>query len=352
MKLPGLMHGGKMPGIGLDIGSSSVKLAELTRKGGRLALTNYGIGELLPEAIVDGEVMDREVVIDTIRELFDTRKFHTRDVATAVSGRAVIVKKILVDKMPPEEAGEAVYLEAEQHIPYSIDDVYLDYQVLKEEDEKNEGKMEMLLVAAKREMVDAHAALVRDAGLTPRVIDVDSFAVQNAYEANYQPDASDTVLLMNVGAFVTNLNIVRCGMPLFTRDLSIAGNTFTEQVQKKMNVDREKAREFLWAADDARPAEIADVVATIGEDLSVGVERSLAFLKTSGESEKVDRIVLSGGSSRIPGLLGCFADRHGIPVEVANPLARIHFDDGLFRGEDPESVSPALMVAVGLALRR
>ncbi len=352
MKLSGWMRAGKVPGVGLDIGSNSVKLVEVTKKGGRLALTNFGIGELLPEAIVDGEVMDRDVVIDTIRELFESRKFHTRDVATAVSGRAVIVKKILVDKMPPEEANEAVYLEAEQHIPYSIDDVYLDFQVLKEQDDKNEGKMELLLVAAKRDTVDAHAALVREAGLTPRLIDVDSFAVQNAYEANYQPDAADTILLMNIGAFVSNLNIIRCGVPLFTRDLSIAGNTFVEAVQKKLNVDREKAHERMWAPDDTRPPEIAEIVAAIGEDLSVGIERSLTFLKSSGESERIDRIVLSGGSSRIPGLLGVFSDRHGLPVEVANPLARIHYEDSLFAGEDPESVSPALMVAVGLALRR
>jgi type IV pilus assembly protein PilM len=351
MKLGGILRAGQTAGVGLDIGSNSVKLAEVTRRGGKTVLTNFGIGDLLPEAIVDGEVMDRDVVIDTIRELFESRHFKAREVTTAVSGRAVIVKKILVDKMPPEEASEAVYIEAEQHIPYSIEDVYLDYQVLKPQGEKNEEKMELLLVAAKRDMVDAHAALVRDAGLVPRVIDVDSFAVQNAYEANYSPDASETVLLMNVGAFVSNLNIVRGGLPLFTRDLSIAGNTFVEQVQKRLDVDRDKARDLLWGAESERPPEIAEIVSAIGEDLSVGIERALAFLKTSGEAERIDRIVLSGGTSRVPGLLAYLVDRHGVPVEVGNPLARIHYEQGLFGGEEAESVSPTLMVAVGLALR-
>lgn len=351
MRLSGFLRVGGSTGVGLDIGSNSVKLVEVTRRGGRLALTNFGIGELLPEAIVDGEVMDREVVIDTIRELFDSRKFKSREVATAVSGRAVIVKKILMDRMPREEAGEAVYLEAEQHIPYSIDDVYLDYQILKEQDEKNEEKMELLLVAAKRDMVDAHAALVREAGLVPRVVDVDSFAVQNAYEANYSTEPGETVLLMNIGAFVTNLNIARDGAPLFTRDLSIAGNTFVEQIQKRLAVDRERARELLWAPDGERPPEIAEIVAAIGEDLAVGVERSLAFLKTSGEAERLDRILMSGGSARIPGLLVFLTERHGVPVEIGNPLARIHADDGLFKENEAEMVAPALMVAVGLALR-
>ena len=351
MNLKGLFRSKNAAGVGLDIGSNSIKLAEVARRGGKLVLTNYGISELLPEAIVDGEVMDREVVIDTIRELFQARKFANKDVTTAVSGRAVIVKKILVDKMPPEQMSEAVYLEAEQHIPYGIEDVYLDYQVLRPEVEKNEEKMELLLVAAKKDMVDAHAALVQEAGLTPRIIDVDSFAVQNAYEANYTPEEVETVLLMNIGAFVTNLNIVRTGIPLFTRDLSIAGNTSLEQIQRRLNVDRDEARKLLLTPADQVVEEVREIVASIGEDLSVGVERSLSFLKSSGEAERVDRMVLSGGSSRIPGLLNHFADRHGVPVEVGNPLARVSYDESLFHGEDFDTVSPALMVAVGLALR-
>lgn len=351
MNLKGLFRARNSTSVGLDIGSNSIKLAEVAKRGGKPTLTNYGIGELLPEAIVDGEVMDREVVIDTIRELFQSRKFVNRDVATAVSGRAVIVKKILVDKMPPDEANEAVYLEAEQHIPYGIEDVYLDYQVLRPEVENNEEKMELLLVAAKRDMIDAHAALVREAGLTPRIIDVDSFAVQNAYEANYSPEETETVLLMNIGAFVTNLNIVRTGIPLFTRDLSIAGNTFLEQIQRRMNVDREEARKLLLETANQTTDEIREIVAAIGEDLSVGIERSLSFLKSSGEAERIDRIVLTGGSSRIPGLLSHFADRHGVPVEVGNPLSRVNYDESLFHGEEFDTVSPALMVAVGLALR-
>jgi len=351
MNLKALFRARNAPGVGLDIGSNSIKLAEVMRRGGKPVLTNYGISELLSEAIVDGEVMDREVVIDTIRELFQARKFTNKEVTTAVSGRAVIVKKILVDKMPAEEMSEAVYLEAEQHIPYGIEDVYLDYQVLHPEVEKNEEKMELLLVAAKKDMVDAHAALVQEAGLTPRIIDVDSFAVQNAYEANYTPEETETVLLMNIGAFVTNLNIVRTGVPLFTRDLSIAGNTFLEQIQRRLNTNRDEARKLLLAPADESVEEVREIVASIGEDLSVGVERSLSFLKSSGEAERVDRMVLTGGSSRIPGLLSHFADRHGVPVEVGNPLARVGYNESLFHGEDFDTVSPTLMVAVGLALR-
>jgi type IV pilus assembly protein PilM len=351
MKLGDLLTNGSGAAVGLDIGSHSVKVAQISKKGGKHVLTNFGIGKLLPEAIVDGEVMDRDIVVDTIRDLFESKSIKADSVATAVSGRAVIVKKIFVDKLPPEEAGEAIYLEAEQHIPFGIDDVYLDYQVMRDEDPKNPDKMEVLLVAAKRDMVDSHAALIRDAGLTPRVVDVDSFAVQNAYEANYVHGEEEAVLLMNVGASVSNLNIVRNGIPLFTRDISIAGNTFVDQVQRRLNYDRDKSLAILFGADDEKPAEIEEIIAGICEDLSVGIERSLSFLKTSGEGEKIDRIIMTGGGARIPGLLSILADRHGVPVEVGNALSRIGYVDGLFDGEEFDAVAPTLMVAVGLALR-
>jgi len=351
MKLGGMFGKGGGKAIGVDIGSHSVKLAEITKRGGKHVLTNYGIAKLLPDAIVDGEVMDREVVIDTIRDLMESRSIQGADVATAVSGRAVIVKKILVDRLPPNEASEAIYLEAEHHIPFGIDDVYLDYQVLRDSDAKSPDKMEVLLVAAKREMVDAHVALLQDAGFMPRIVDVDAFAVQNAYEANTTPEEGETVLLMNVGASVTNLNIVRDGIPLFTRDIWIAGNTFVEQIQKRMSVNREQALATLTAEGAETSSELADVVSTICEDLAVGVERSVSFLKSSGEADKIDRIVVAGGSSRIPGLLPALAERHAVSVEVGNCLARVAYADGLFTGEDIEALAPQLTVAVGLALR-
>ncbi len=351
MKLGGMFGKGGGTAIGVDIGSHSVKFAEISKRGGKHVLTNYGIAKLLPDAIVDGEVMDREVVVDTIRDLMESKGIAGTDVATAVSGRAVIVKKILVDRLPPNEASEAIYLEAEHHIPFGIDDVYLDYQVLRDTDAKSPDKMEVLLVAAKREMVDAHVALLQDAGFMPRIVDVDAFAVQNAYEANTTPQEGETVLLMNVGASVTNLNIVRDGIPLFTRDIWIAGNTFTEQIQKRLSVNREQALATLTADGAETSTELADIVATICEDLAVGVERSVSFLKSSGEADKIDRIVLAGGSSRIPGLLSALAERHSVSVEVGNCLARIAYTDGLFTGEDLELLAPQLTVAVGLALR-
>ena len=351
MRIGGRFGRGGGTSVGVDIGSHSVKVAEISRQGGKHALTNYGIAKLLPDAIVDGEVMDREAVIDTIREIVDSRKMQGGYVATAVSGRAVIVKKILVDRMPADEAGEAIYLEAEHHIPFGIDDVYLDYQILREEDPKSPDKMEVLLVAAKRDMVDSHVALMRDAGLAPRVVDVDAFAVQNAYEANCDPADGETVLLMNVGASVTNLNIVKNGVPLFTRDIWIAGNTFVEQIQKRLGIDREQALATLGKDEAESPGEVSEIISTICEDLAVGVERSVLFLKSSGEAEKIDRIVLAGGSSRIPGLLSTLSDKHAVPVEVGNCLARVAYADSLFEGEDLDIIAPKLTVAVGLALR-
>jgi type IV pilus assembly protein PilM len=341
------MFGKKKSTVGLDIGSSSIKIVEILHDRSGDRLVNYGISEPLSEAIVDGEIMDRQLVHEAITNLLESRQIRNREVATAVSGRAVIVKKILMDRLSEEDAKEAIQWEAEQHVPYDVNDVSLDFQIINPN--VDQKKMQVLLVAAKKDMIQSHADIIREAGLTPTIIDVDSFAIQNAVEANYDLQAHEVAALVNIGAEITNVNIVQDQVPHFTKDLSIGSNSFVEGIQRRYNVSQADALGALRGRDTS--IDVAPVVQATCEDLSVQLDRAIAFLRSAGDAERINRILLSGGSARVPGLREFLGQRHQVPVEVVNPMQKIACDPGLFAGDSAESVAPVLTVAIGLALR-
>jgi type IV pilus assembly protein PilM len=332
------MFGRKKSTVGLDIGSSSIKVAEIVQDRSGDRLVNYGISEPLSEAIVDGEIMDRQMVHEAITNLIESRQIKNRNVVTAVSGRAVIVKKILMDRLSEEDAKEAIQWEAEQHVPYDINDVSLDFQIINPN--VDEKKMQVLLVAAKKDMIANHAS----------IIDVDSFAIQNAIEANYDLRSDETVALINIGAEITNLNIVRNQTPHFTKDLSVGANSFVEGIQRKYNVSQAEALSALRGRGEGS-IDVASIVQATCEDLSVQIDRAVAYLRSAGDADRVDRILISGGSARVPGLAEFLNSRHQVPVEIVNPLQRLLVDPGLFDGDSPDGVGPVLTVAIGLALR-
>jgi type IV pilus assembly protein PilM len=339
--------------VGLDIGSSLIKAVEIDHTKEEPTIVRFGMTKLLPEAIVDGEIMDRNLVIEGIQQCLASGGISRKDVVTAVSGRAVIVKKVVMDKMSPDDAQEAIFWEAEQHVPFDIDDVCLDFQVLKEDVGANQ--MEILLVAAKKDMINTHAELVRDAGLNPMVIDVDSFAIQNAFEMTEPREEGSVKGLINIGADVTNINIVQDDIPHFTRDLSIGANSFIEAFQKELGVGYEEASgiitgEFLYENQER----LEQTVRQASSDLSMGIERSISFLKTAGDAEGIDEIVLSGGGARIPRLKEILAAKHGVDFRVAHPLASLSYEEDVFGGAEltTDDLSPLLTVGVGLALRR
>jgi len=334
--------------VGLDIGSSSIKVVESARERSGDRLVNYGISEPLSEAIVDGEIMDRQMVQEAISNLMESRQIRNKSVVTAVSGRAVIVKKILMDRLNEEDAKEAIQWEAEQHVPYDVNDVSLDFQIINPN--VDQKKMQVLLVAAKKDMIQSHAEIIREAGLSPSIIDVDSFAIQNAVEANYDQIPGETVALLNIGAEITNLNIIRDGIPHFTKDLSVGANSLVEGIQRRHNVSQADAIQALRGRADGG-IDVGQVVQATCEDLSVQIDRAIAFLKSAGDADRVDRILVSGGSARVPGLTDFLGARHQVPVAVVNPIQRLEFDPGLFGTDSPDSVAPLLTVAVGLALR-
>lgn len=372
--------------IGMDIGSNVIKILRLDLSEDRPVITHFGMKDLPPEAIVDGEIMDRELVIQIIQDCAAEADIPNEPVASAVAGRAVIVKKIVMDKMSEEDAREAIYWEAEQHVPFDIDDISLDFQVLQED--VGADQMELMLVAAKKDMILGQAELIRDAGFDPLVIDVASFANQNSWELlssplgvgqpeaadvlpavsdsddidGFEPSASDMaeqdedneefVTLMDVGGGVTNVHIVKNGVPIFTKDLPIGVAHFTEEFQKQLGLTWDTAQQVgRGNIEDVDEELVLDIVRTVGSEIYKGLEPSLSYLKTAGESDGIDRIVLSGGGAHLPGLNDYLSEVYAVPSEVADPLSGLDYDPDLFSGESSEHLSPLLTVCIGLALR-
>jgi type IV pilus assembly protein PilM len=339
--------------IGLDIGSSYVKVVEIDHSKSEPVLSSYAVAKLPPEAIVEGEIMDRSLVIEGIQSCMAKAGVEKKEVVTAVSGRAVIVKKIMMDKMNPEDAREAIFWEAEQHVPFDIDDVCLDFEVLREDVGANQ--MEILLVAAKKEMVETHAGLVKDAGYTPIVIDVDSFAIQNAYELTHE-DLGDRVAgLINIGSDVTNINIIQNNIPLFTRDLSVGSSVFIDAIQREMGIGFEEAEGIVnGTAQPEDEEKCKKIIASACDELSAGINRSISFLKTAGDAERLDEVILSGGGARVPGLREFLSEKHGVEFKVNDSVSKVQQDDKLDSeaAGDLEKLAPMLTVSLGLALRR
>ena len=339
--------------VGLDIGSSYVKVVEIDHSKSDPILKNYAVVKLPPEAIVEGEIMDRSLVIEGIQNCMAKAGVDKKDVVTAVSGRAVIVKKIVMDKMNPDDAKEAIFWEAEQHVPFDIDDVCLDFEVLREDVGANQ--MEILLVAAKKEMVETHASLVKDAGFTPVIIDVDSFAIQNAYEITHEELGSRVAGLINIGSDVTNINIIQNNIPLFTRDVSVGSNVFIEAIQREMGLSFEEAEAVVNGTTQVQDEEkCRKIISDACEELSSGINRSISFLKTAGDADQLDEAILSGGGARIPGLREILSEKHGIEFKVNDSVSKVAPGDKMDpeAAADLERLAPMLTVSLGLALRR
>jgi len=321
------LFGGKKTSVGLDIGSGIIKLVVVDHGGSEPELTKVATTEVAADAIVEGEVMDPGLVSDAIRGLFDAAGVKRKSVVTAVGGRDVIVKKIQMDRMKEADAREVIRWEAEQHVPFDMANVELDFQVL---DPEADGlQMNVLLVAAKR----------------------DAFAIHNAFELNH-PDAMQGVVgLVNIGHEVTNVNILEDGIPVLTRDLSVGTRRFREDLQREKGLASEEAEKVIQGA--SQHPDLAGYVSARGEEISVGVERAAAFLATASRSAGgLARVYTTGGGARIPGLNDVLGARLRVPIELANPVQRLRVKDDVFETVPVDEVAPLLMLAVGLALRR
>jgi type IV pilus assembly protein PilM len=341
--------------VGLDIGSSAVKAVELKAAGKGYRVTAFGIEPVPPDSIVDGAIIDGAAVADAIRRLFENKAFKSKGVAASLSGNAVIVKKMTLPAMTEAELGESIYWEAEQYIPFDIQDVNLDYQILDPgTGAEAKGTMEVLLVAAKKEKIADYTGVIAQAGRVPVVVDVDAFALQNAYEVNYAPDAGSVVVLLNAGASAININILSGDQSLFTRDISIGGNAYTEAVQKELNLPFESAEQAKKGLpvegvtfEDVRP-----VLHAMTENVLLEIQKTFDFFKATAASDRIDRILLSGGASSVDGFAPALEERFGAPVENFDPFKKIAFDAKKLGMEGSAHLLSTAAVAVGLALRK
>jgi type IV pilus assembly protein PilM len=340
--------GGSKSTVALDVGSGLIKLVEVDHSKGDPMLSRVAITPVLADAIIEGEIMDPGVVSDAIRGLLKTAGIKAKKVVVAVGGRNVIIKKIQVDRMKESDATEVVRWEAQQHVPFDIEAVELDFQIL---DPEGEGlQMDVLLVAAKRDLVEDKVGLLSQAGLEARTIDVDSFALHNAFELNYPEAMSGVTALLNVGHEVTNVNILDRGVPLLNRDISVGTRMLREDLQRERGMSSEDADQLLQGYE--LTSDLEPYVQNRGEEIAVGLERAGAFLQTaSRDGGSIQGVYCCGGGARIPGLTDVISRRVNLPVEVATSIKKLQVKDGVFDTINADEVGPLLMLATGLALR-
>lgn len=336
--------------VGLDIGSSSIKAVELKKTRNGVSVSHLGVEPLASDIVVDSMIVDSGSVASAISKIFTDNGIKSRAVATSVSGHSVIVKKISVQSMTDQELAEQIQTEAAQYIPFDIADVHLDYQILSED--LSGPQMDVLLVAVKKDKILNYTNALQLAGRQPAIVDIDAFALQNCYEYNYEPAPSSTVALLNLGASVMNINIVKGTTPLFTRDVSVGGHQYTDSLQKELDL----------SFDDAEALKLGQKVGTVSEDaklpilqqvteiIVLEIQKTFDFFRATAAGEHIERIFLAGGSSQVPGLVEALRQEFSLPVELLNPFQKIEPPTGPNADLIDKNLAQ-LAVAVGLALR-
>jgi type IV pilus assembly protein PilM len=343
---------GSKSSVGLDVGACSVKLVKLDHTKSGYAVAAIGIRELPPEAIVADEIRDREAVIFNIQSLIDQTDPKIKDVVVSVSGHGVITDRFTIDKKTGAEAEQAILFETEQRAPFDVDDVSLDYHIIKVDDDTN--KMDVLLVAARREFLQTYLELIQDCGLRPVVVDDDALAIYNAYENNYEIDPSRVTALVNVGYDVTNITYILDGLYHSTRDVSAGTREIYNAIQKEFRLNPELTTKAIKGemADSIDQDMLKATIISATDDLISGLELAFSYFKAQAKIETIDWIVLSGGGALVPYLPEFIQSKVNIPLEIANPLRKVDYDPELFQYLQPEKIAPLLTVPIGLAMRK
>jgi type IV pilus assembly protein PilM len=338
--------------VGVDIGSSSVKAVELQGRGKDLQLLSLGFEALESDSVVDGQIIELNAVSNAISSIFNEHKIKTMQVAAGVNGHSVIVKNIVLPQMSEGELQESFAWHAEEHIPFDISDVNLDYHVM----DRSGDAIHVLMAACKRDKVANLKQTIQLAGKQPTVIDVDAFALQNCYELNYDPQPGQVVALLNIGASTTNINILNGVRSVFTRDATFGGNQYTSLLQKELGLtfdQAESVKRGMPLPEGAEVREVGPIMDTVSDILALEIQKTMDFYRATvedGESA-VQKILVSGGGSKLTGLADFLARRFEVSVEMFDPFRKIKVDA---RGFDPDymrEIVPEMAIAVGLALR-
>jgi len=340
--------------LGLDIGSGSIKVLQLKEVKGKMKVDRFGVKPLPAEMIVDGAIMDGLGVVGAIKELAGEQNLKNKNVALSISGTSVIVKKISLPPMPEEELEKQIKFEAEQYIPFDINDVYLDFHILTQDEQPAEGQTEMdvLLVATKKDKLNDYANAVREAGLSPKVVDVDAFAIENMYCANHDIVPGELTALVNIGASVMNINVLKGGISVFTRDITIGGTRYSERIQQDLGLspdDAEAAKKGRYPG--VNEAALNEAITAVDMEVATEIGRSFDYFRTTSPDDEIARVVLCGGCAKIKSLPARIAEQVGIETSVANPFSRLDTTGLKMSPGELEEASPDMGVVVGLALR-
>jgi type IV pilus assembly protein PilM len=336
--------------VGCDVGSSAIKIVELKPlKNDEFQLVHAAAAELSPEAIVDGAIMDSSLVVEALTGLISENGIKNTKFGGSLSGHSVIIKKIQLPSMTEAELAESIQWEAEQYIPFDINDVNLDYVVL---DTGTSDTMDVLLVAVKKDRINDYTSVIVQAGKEPVLIDVDVFSVQNAFEANYSSQG-ETIALVNVGASVMNINVLNDGNSVFWRDVAFGGNLYTEAIQREFNLPREDAERLKFGEEVGQisPQQVESVMGAASEDLAAELQKTVDFFVATSSVDRLDRVMLSGGGALVTNLESILQERFQANVELLNPFRNIRYNESDFDPDWINSNAPAMTVAVGLAIR-
>lgn len=339
--------------VGLDIGSNSIKLIQMqqTKKGWRLL--NLGIIQLPPEAIVDGSIIDSMTVMSAVKDLVVQQGIKTKNCVSALTGHSVIIKKVNLPVMTEAELGESIQWEAEQYIPFPITDVNIDFQILGA-DTEGRGQMEVMLVAVKKDVINDYTNVIKEAGLLPVIVDVDSFALENMFEMNYSIAPNENIAIVNIGATITSINVLRSDVTIFTRAIPLGGNQFTEEIQKAIGISFKDAEAIKLGGEvsgiDA--GGVPQVIERISGNIAIEVKRSIDFFLGGAPGMFISKIYLSGGCTKTKGLPAIIQERTAIPIEMVNPFTNVEVSPKKFAPDYIKDIAPYFGVGVGLAIRK
>lgn len=347
-----MLFGKKFNVVGLDIGSQTIKVGEVveTKKG--RGLKNFAMLDIPPGIIEEGTIREPDTAAQKIRELFKSAGIKESNVALSIGGFSIIVKNITVQTMTEEELQDTIKLEAEQYIPFDISDVNLDFQIVGE-NENNPNQMNVILVAAKKEMVEDYLNVVQLAGLNPCILDVDAFALQNIFEVNYEGEEEE-VALIDIGASKTSLNIVKRYSSVFMRDVSLGCSQINQKIMSLSDCTAEEAEEIKFAdtSDKVSKNDLMEITSSVVNDWCAEIRRALDFFYSTYPDDQIKRIILSGGGANIKEFQELLAVETSTEVEIIDPFKNLNIDNNRLEASYLEKVAPQAAICMGLAIRR
>lgn len=338
--------------IGLDVGSRTIKLGQIVQTKKDRVLQRFGMTDLPKDAIVEGRIKEPTVVADTIKGLVSDLKVKEQNVATSVAGYSVIIKRITVGKMTEEELQEGIQFEAEQYIPFDVQDVNIDFHIIGE-NESNPNQMNVMLVAAKKEIINEYVDLLEMAGLNPCIIDIDVFAMERVFEENYL-DEEGNIALIDIGANKMNINIVKDYMSSFTRDVTIGGDQITREITSRFDCSFEEAEAVKLGKikDKVTEEDVLEIAYSFTSSWSDEIRQAIDFYYSTFPDEEIKRIVLSGGAAQTAGFSELLSAETTIDVEMCDPLARLTINEKQNDIDYLQKVAPQAAICLGLASRR